>query len=282
MSDLQRIDARILDQYDELTPQQRRLAEVILQHRNEFGNFSAAELAREANVSKATAVRLFQRLGYERFEDARYLAAKEPWGSPLRGLDQETPSEVDAFEKHLAREMDNLRRSSASLDRSTIEQAITLLGSGRTVWVMGLRISYSIARYLTSILSNVRHQVRSLPDGGMEFAEGFAGIGPDDVIVIVAFRRRPPVIARIIKTLSEKSVPIILMSDLSLVRPAGDNIVHLRCHSHGTSIFDSHVTAFSLVNFLCSQVGIRDRKSADGYISRIEKLHEALDDITST
>jgi len=277
-----RIDERILELYEELPQQQRRLADVVLQCAGELGSYTAVELARRAHVSKATAARLFQRLGYKRFEDARYAAAQVPWASPLRGLDNTLPpNKYDILGEHFAREMENLGRSNGNLDRRAVEQTIELLSERRVVWVAGFRISYAIARYLASVLGNVRPGVRWLADGVMEFAERFAEISTDDVVVIVAFRRRPPVVAQMVEAVSQISVPVVLLSDLSLASSAANQAVLLRCHMHGASIFDSHTVAFSLVNFLCCQVGVRAKMQTEEYINRIEQLHYTFKDVTS-
>ena len=76
------VESRILDLYDGLPASERRLADVVLACQGDLASYSASELAERACVSKATTSRLFQRLGYARFTDARREArgAGVPWG----------------------------------------------------------------------------------------------------------------------------------------------------------------------------------------------------------
>jgi DNA-binding MurR/RpiR family transcriptional regulator len=77
------LDARVLDVYESLTPLEQRLASVVLEHQRELASCSATELARQADVSQATAARLFKRLGYSSYKEARqYSRAMTRWGSP--------------------------------------------------------------------------------------------------------------------------------------------------------------------------------------------------------
>ena len=58
------LTARIRDRYGDLSPMERRLADVILACPGELSGYSATELAGRAGVSKMTVSRLVRRLGY--------------------------------------------------------------------------------------------------------------------------------------------------------------------------------------------------------------------------
>ena len=81
------IDQRILDCYEKMPRQEKKLADVLLERRLEFASYSSAELADMAAVSPATAARLFRRLGYANYEEARRMnRAVGQWGGPLEIL----------------------------------------------------------------------------------------------------------------------------------------------------------------------------------------------------
>jgi DNA-binding MurR/RpiR family transcriptional regulator len=64
---------RILERYDDLSRSERRLADRLLENPRDLATYSATELAGHAGVSKASAARLFKRLGYRNFREARRL-----------------------------------------------------------------------------------------------------------------------------------------------------------------------------------------------------------------
>ena len=73
MSD-ETIDQKLREQYEQLTPSERLLADFILAHPQDLALFNTAELARMCQVSKATVSRLFKRLGFSSFREGRTLA----------------------------------------------------------------------------------------------------------------------------------------------------------------------------------------------------------------
>src|SRR6202023_790972 len=80
----QSIESRIAECYDELSEIDQRLSDVILSAPGQLAMQTATELAATAQVSKATATRFFQKLGYASYEDARAIArTAQLSGSPL-------------------------------------------------------------------------------------------------------------------------------------------------------------------------------------------------------
>ena len=69
-----RIDARIDAKYAELTPQERRICDFLLEHLGDLAVFSAADISRETGVSKATVSRLFRKLRLFHFCDHKRIA----------------------------------------------------------------------------------------------------------------------------------------------------------------------------------------------------------------
>src|SRR5690554_6240990 len=86
------IQESIIRILDDLPGAERRLADVVLSNINQLAIYSAQELAAMANVSAATAVRFFRRLGFTGFNVFR-MAAREQMsdGAPFKRL-----SELDA------------------------------------------------------------------------------------------------------------------------------------------------------------------------------------------
>jgi hypothetical protein len=95
------LEARIYTIYSSLSPAEKRLADVLLQHQMELPSYTAGELAEKAAVSKATAARLIRSLGYTTYPEAkRQIRMEQHWGSPLSGLadtDQAPSDTVSLF-----------------------------------------------------------------------------------------------------------------------------------------------------------------------------------------
>jgi DNA-binding MurR/RpiR family transcriptional regulator len=66
------------------------------------------------------------------------------------------------------------------------------------VLVIGFRNSYPVALHLRQQLAQASDAVELAPLPGQSIGEDPASLGPDDVVLIVGFRRRPETFARIV------------------------------------------------------------------------------------
>lgn len=279
------VEGRILDIYDGLPISERRLADVVLACQGDLASYSASELAERAGVSKATTSRLFQRLGYARFTDARREArgAGVPWGSPL-SIESEERSPLDpgnSLSAHLARDLQNLGRTFQFLRPEAVDEAVGLLAEARSVRVVGFRNSHALAHYARSVLTTVKPDVRLVPGSALEVAEDVAGLSDRDAVLAIGLRRRPQLFRRLLALLHRRGVPIVMVTDPTASTATRYATVVLRCHNWGSSMFDSYASAISVLNFLCSRTAARLGPAARDRLAVIEDIHRELDDLVS-
>jgi DNA-binding MurR/RpiR family transcriptional regulator len=271
----QRIDGR----YGELSPQEQRAADFILDHMSDLAVYNASELARLSGVSKATVSRLFRRLGFQDSAEVRdHARALRSLGAPLGGpgASAGTPSRLAA---HAEAEHDNLRRLLLTLEDGRLDAAARLVQSARTVVIVGLRNSYPLALHLRQQLVQARDQVRLAPQPGQSLGEELAGLGPRDVVVLMGFRRRVAGFGEIVAAIRGRDVPLVLVADSS-ARKYSDQATHwLECPVDSVSAFDSYAAAMSLVNLLATgAMGAQVRESRTR-IAAITSVYEDLDEL---
>lgn len=278
------LDTRILDLYESLSPREQALADVVLEHQRDLASYSATELARRAGVSKATAARLFKRLGYLNFNEARRQSRSlKHWGSPLNTLtDAPDISKVDTtLLTHLNNDLTNVTRTFEALRSEVVGEAVESLAEADTVWILGLRNSYSMAHYARFLMTILKPRVRLVPVGGLSFAEEVVDMSPGDVLLVLGFRRRPRILRALMDTAQKAGLKIILLTDLSAsITPRHADIV-LRCHSRGLYFVDSYTSAMSLLNYLASALALRLGEAGRARIEQIDDLHDALDVFTA-
>lgn len=66
-----RIDERIEERYAELSPQEQKAADTLLDRLGDIATYNAVELAHLSGVSTATMSRLFRRLGLSDFNEVK-------------------------------------------------------------------------------------------------------------------------------------------------------------------------------------------------------------------
>ncbi|MCW2830489.1 MAG: transcriptional regulator, RpiR family, partial [Aeromicrobium sp.] len=116
-----RIDERIAERYADLSPQERRAADVLLTHLDDLAIYRAAELAELAGVSKATMSRLFRHLGFDDFGEVReHLRGLRSQGVPV------TLEGAPSLMAHLEHEVANLQSAISRLDESHLDTAANL------------------------------------------------------------------------------------------------------------------------------------------------------------
>lgn len=249
------IEARIADRYATLSPQERRAADALLDHLDDLAIYRAAELAELAGVSKATMSRLFRRLNYDDFTQVReQLRALRSDGMPV------TVDGTPGIEAHLEAEVEHLQRVLRS-GEAAIERAADLLAAAASVTAVGLRTSYPVALHLAQQLGQARGGVRVSPAPGQSLADDLVGLGPEHVVVVVAFRRRPPQVATLLETLRDQGTSLIVLGDPSGRRLARSTDVWLECGAATHTAFDSHAAAMSVVAAVSARV--LDRLGAD-------------------
>lgn len=274
----------IQDQYDKLPTGERKFADVLLDVRGELAAYSATELAERAGVSKATATRLVRRLGFEDYQQMRQrVRASRQSGSPLAAFPP-SPSpgligQRGDFAAHLDHDVACLTHTLEGISADLVRKAVELFARADRVWVVGFRNSYALALYARELLVQVKGDVRLLPAPGQTVAEELSVLSERDAMLIVAFRRRPPVLAKIIRASEQAAARVVLIGDPSLSGYSRAAEITLRCFSSGSSLFDSYVAPMSLINYLCSGVATALGQSAQTRLRRAEQLYEKFNEL---
>jgi len=244
-----RIDERIAEKYADLSPQERRAADVLLVHLDDLAIYRAAELAELAGVSKATMSRLFRHLGFDDFTEVRdHLRTLRSHGVPV------SLEGAPSLAAHLELETGNLQKALAGLEDGGLETAATLIHDAQRVVVLGLRSGYPVALHLRQSLGQARFGVTLAPQPGQALSDELIGLGPKDAAVVVSFRRRPDNVDGLLEILQKAGAPTILLADPSARTLAARADVWLECPLATDLAFDSYAVAMSVAAVLADRV----------------------------
>ncbi len=145
---------RIRENYDELTPGFRKLADFIMDSTLDVAFLTATELSRRVGVDPATVVRFAQELGYSGFRElsreikryvrdrvtASYRKVEEAGSTEetLRGLVENAQQNVEYF---------------ITTDMASVVEAVDVLKDARKIWCTGEFTGYNIAEFLAKKLA---------------------------------------------------------------------------------------------------------------------------------
>lgn len=273
------IDARIEALAEPLPESERKLAELLSAQPALLATHSATELATLAASSKAAVTRFIQRLGYDSFAQARREAREaQRWGAPGFQADADAPVE-EVFGVHLRRDIENLTETFSRLAVGVAKPAVAKLAEARRVAVVGFRNSQPLAQYFGRQLVLLRDNVMVLPQPGQTLGEDLAHLGPEDLLVILALRRRVPALSRAAALARKAGVPVLAFTDCGAEDGALPATWRIQCEVRGASRFDSYVGPISVLNLLVSALSRHPSIDASARLRQIERWHEGLDEL---
>lgn len=276
---MKRLDERLRASYPELSPQEQRVAAFIVDHFDDLISYNSAELARLSGVSKATVSRLFKRLGYDRYRDMRdELRTLRQSGMPLTE-NRDAVQGNTLLARHYKQEMANLTQWVNALDGQQFAAAISALVSGRRLFIIGMRNSWPVAMHLRQQLLQSRSNVYLLPQPGQTLAEELVDISADDLVVAVAFRRRPRIIRPLLANLHQRGIPLLVIGETQASGLAPHCRWLLTAPLDSVSAFDSYSSAMSLVNLLANAVLHETLSTGRQRIHQIADLYDDLDEL---
>ncbi|WP_420064724.1 MurR/RpiR family transcriptional regulator [Pectobacterium colocasium] len=276
---MMQIDERLRDRYSELSPQEQRVADFIFDHFDDLISYNSAELARLSGVSKATVSRLFKRLGYPSYRDMRdELRTLRQSGMPLAD-NRDAVQGNTLLARHYKQEMANLTQWINQIDPTQFGAVIQALMQAQRLCLIGLRNSYPVALHLRQQLLQIRQQVTLLAQPGQTLSEELVDLTAQDVVIVVAFRRRPRLIQPLLAQLQKRGVPVLLLCE-----PQASALMSLATWSlcvplDSVSAFDSYSSAMSLVNVISNALLHEMLRDGRQRIHQIVDLYGELDEL---
>ncbi len=270
---------RVREALPQLHPAEQRLGEFLCAFPGELASYDAQELAKLANVSKATVSRFVRRLGFENYEQARRLAREESQtGSRLflsHASEQDSAKWLDA---DVAQGRENMERTFRSIGQTRIEDLAHSLLAARKVWVMGFRSSHAFAVYLQWQLTQVIENIVAIPRSGETLGEHLAGITDGDCVVLFALRRRLAGTGEIISALGKSGADVAYITDEG-AEHRQDVRWHLRCQTLSTGPLFNHVSVMALCHQIVTRAIVLAGADGSARLRRIELWNDRLGEL---
>jgi DNA-binding MurR/RpiR family transcriptional regulator len=177
--------------HDELTPNQRKIAELVLRDPEYCAFMTISELARAVDVNESTVVRFATAIGLAGYPQLtklcrQVLQDKLQMVRRFDLLDQRAADgQGNIFQRAAANETANISRTFTELDPERWSEAVQVISGAQHVYVLGLRLMYSVAQMLSYQLQLVRDDVEQLSLGVGDLPERLRRIGSGDVFVVL-------------------------------------------------------------------------------------------------
>lgn len=267
--------------YESLSRREKMVADIILKAPGELSVYPASELASLAGVSNSTITRFVQRTGFGSYDEMR-IAARDArsWGSPLFQAEHFTTvsgaAEQDLISSFSNTEADIINRSLAGFSLKELEEITDALIEARNLVFMGFRNSHFLAGYARAQFLHFRARTRLVPGRGETVAQSTSDLGPDDLVVVIGLRRIIGGLRRYMEALSNRNVPILLITDPSArVVPAYARWT-ITCPVETAHVFDSYSGVQAILRLLAYQSFNKLGSKAREHMEKIEAQHEEM------
>lgn len=276
---MKQLDERLRGHYDQLSPQEQRIADFVFDHYDDLIGYNSAELARLSGVSKATVSRLFKRLGYSTYKEMHNeLRTLRQNGMPLTDVRDAVQGNT-LLARHYKQEMANLTQWVNAIDSVQFAQIVQALSGCQRLFIIGMRNSYPVALHLRQQLLQVRSQVQILPQPGQTISEELIDITPEDMVVVVAFRRRSRITRPLLQQLQQRQIPTLVLCEPQAQTTMTLARWQLCAPLDSVSAFDSYSAANSLANLLSNAVLHELLRHGRQRIHQIADLYTELDEL---
>jgi len=281
------MQARLKALTDDLTAAESKVATALLADYPFAGLSTVTELAKRAQVSTQTIFRLIAKLGfsgYADFQRALIGEIKERYQSPV--IHHEAQAVATADDNSLAALADasisaTLETVSA-IPEPVFDSICEMIGdSKRSVFLIGGRISYTLADFLFRHLRQIRPKVYLVPDYHEDWPEYLMRMSRKDVVIVFDYRRYQAGLETFAdKAARDRGAQVVLFTDKWL-SPISRHSSHILPASIDVGTpWDTSLGPVLLIEAIINKVSDNDWDATRRRIEQWDGLRIRLDDKT--
>lgn len=244
-----------------LTPSESKIADFISHHYPEIVFDNVTSISKKTEVSKATVVRFFSRLGFEKYSMFHNYLRHEI------DEDRESPIErytvikrlpvggaQDILGTYISNIINNLQRTYEKLDREEFIKAAQMISKFKgNLYIIGQRACYPIAYLFYVRFKRVRPKTYLLDVQSSILPDLLIDVTSKDLLFAIDHRRYCKATLKVVEAFAEQKAKIILLTDsefspfsrfahIQLVVPS-DNLTVFHSCCGETAVIESLVVA---------------------------------------
>nr|WP_113867569.1 MurR/RpiR family transcriptional regulator [Brenneria salicis]NMN92098.1 RpiR family transcriptional regulator [Brenneria salicis ATCC 15712 = DSM 30166]RBP61151.1 RpiR family transcriptional regulator [Brenneria salicis ATCC 15712 = DSM 30166]RLM30176.1 Fe-S cluster assembly protein HesB [Brenneria salicis ATCC 15712 = DSM 30166] len=195
---LRELQEQIRDRYDTLSKRLQQVAHYVLDNTNSIAFDTVAVIAERADVPPSTLIRFANAFEFSGFNEMKQLfrmnlveetASYTDRARLFRAMESdaipETP--LDILHEFARSNSQAMQQLAARTPQDDLQKAVDLLARADTIYVVGLRRSFSVATYLTYALSHLESNPLLVNGLGGMFREQLNRVGEKDIVVSISF-----------------------------------------------------------------------------------------------
>ena len=274
------IEENLRSALNDLTRAELQLVTHILRHYPVTALGSITALAKAAEVSTPTVVRLCQKLGYKGYPDFQNALRSEVEAMLVSPIAKHDRWAGGAPQTHILNRfadviVSNLQATLGQIDYAEFDAAAALLADrNRRVFAMGGRITHAMADYFVTLMKVVRADVTLLSDMSNTWPPALLDMQAGDILLVFDIRRYENSVLQLVELAIEQGAEVILITD-RWVSPAAAHARHcFSCDVEAPSAWDSTVSILVLIETLLSAVQDLTWDKTEERMKRMETLFD--------
>ena len=256
---------------------QRIIARFIMENYDKAAFMTASRLGSAVGVSESTVVRFAAELGYRGYPGMKK-ALQEVVRTRLTSVERMKRAETamdtrDVLRDVLRADIHNLQATLDEIDQPSFDHAVELIRNAKNVYIVGMRTSTTLARFLWLYLNVLRENVFVIQDtAAAEVYEQLMRVKEGDLVIGVCFHRYSNRTVNVMGFARERGASTLGITD-SVTSPLNESsTVCLYAKSEMVSFLDSLVAPMGLINALIVAVGAQDRDRTVQTFRELEQI----------
>ncbi len=269
--------ARISAVAASLSPQQKLIADYVLDHMKDVPFLAVPDLAERIGASEATIVRFCQRIGYSGYSDLKMAlvdslredmqASQSRYANPdVSEIGQDSLIAMAKLEQH------NIERTLDSIDRRDFRSAASNLFKADYVHCFGFGISACLAQFASYLLTEHGMRSTAMPTHFSSPNEQLVALTKKDTVLAFSFPPYSRQTLDLLEELKHRDIPSVVITDRASSPAAALAGQALVVSSHGMTFTNATASTMVLLNALVVEISSRHRDETVDAISRINDI----------
>ena len=261
---------------------QRKISAYISSNYDKAAFMTAGKLGETVGVSESTVVRFATDLGYDGYPGMRR-AMQDMVRNRLTAVQriEVARQQIDGgnlLDTVLSSDIEKLRGTLEEVNKEDFDRAVDKIVAARTVYIVGMRSSTSLANFMGFYLNLLLDNVRLLHDTSVsEVYEQVFRIREGDVFIGISYPRYSSRTIKAMQFAKSAGATVIGITDGPSSPFVGLADVTLFAQSDLVSFLDSLVAPMSLINALIVAIGYRLSDSLSDIFDHLEGIWNQYD-----
>lgn len=265
--------------YHDLTQSERKFANALVADYPNAGLASITAAAERAGVSTPVVARMVQKLGFKGYPQFHQMLLGELQASVSGPTARRAVWAAEAPESHMLNRFagtvtQNLAQTFANIDTAQFDAAAGLLAGDTRLYIVGGRITRSLAEYAFTHFQAIRAGVTHLTSSPATWPHYVLDMVAGDILLIFDIRRYEDNLLRLAEIAADRGVRVILITDQWASPVSGLAEATFHCWGEIPSAWDSSIAMLSLTEALIAATQEQRWPEVRDRFDRLDRLFE--------